>query len=385
MTNTNTSRSCSAPAQTRLDLGLGSRAYSIHIGPGLLESVAAYVPGGLSGRKAFIITESNVAAHYCQLLKDHLGACAPSVAELILPPGESSKSFDSYHKVQEWLFANHADRNSIIFALGGGVIGDIAGFAASTCMRGIDYVQVPTSLLAQVDSAVGGKTAINVAAGKNMVGSFYQPLAVIADTHVLTTVPARELRCGYAEILKYALIRDRDFFQYLQDSYDELFNLDDKVLSYAIQNSCRIKAEIVEKDEYEHGMRKWLNFGHTFAHAMEALCGYDNSLLHGEAVAIGMVQAAWLSVKLGYLDEDAYIQIRDHLAAVGLPICPAEVKTLHESRIDDLVALMKRDKKAVNANLSFVALEDVGHCLTLYEVAEDSVRDTIQETWQLWT
>ena len=371
--------------QTRLDVGLGNRCYPIHIAPGLLESVAAYVPGRLNVRKAFIITEANVAAQYCRPFKDHLDTYAHSVTELVLPPGESSKSFESYHRIQEWLFANHVDRNSIIFALGGGVVGDIAGFAAATCMRGIDYVQVPTSLLAQVDSAVGGKTAINVAAGKNMVGAFYQPLTVIADTQTLKTLPARELRCGYAEIVKYALIQDGNFLQYLQEGYSDLFNLDDKVLSYVIERSCRIKAGIVERDEYEHGMRKWLNFGHTFGHALEAACGYDERLLHGEAVAIGMVQAGWLSVKLGYLDERTYITLRDHLAAAGLPICPAEITGLRKSRIDDLIALMRHDKKATNAGLSFVLLEDIGHCEAIHDVAEDTVYEAIEETWTLWT
>jgi 3-dehydroquinate synthase len=252
-------------------------------------------------------------------------------------------------------------------------------------MRGIDYVQIPTSLLAQVDSAVGGKTAINVAAGKNMVGTFYQPTSVIADPRTLQTLPVRELRCGYAEIVKYALIRDRQFLQYLQGNYEGIFKLDNEVLSYVIETSCRIKAGIVAADEYEHGCRKWLNFGHTFAHAMEALCGYNNALLHGEAVAIGMVQASWLSVKLGFLDEAAYTLIRDHLSAAGLPICPADISTLNTSMTGDLIELMRHDKKASNTRLSFVVLEDIGHCATIHDVAAETVRDVIEETWQLST
>ena len=336
----------------QLFVDLGNRSYLIHTGENILRKTHTLLPPGL-GQQAVIVSNETVAPLYLQTLKNALLETFKTVREIILPDGEQYKSSETLDHVFTRMLEYGCDRSTVLFALGGGVIGDLTGFAASCYMRGVPYVQVPTTLLSQVDSSVGGKTAINHPLGKNMIGSFYQPIAVIADTATLSTLPERELKAGLAEVVKYGFIDDALFLDWLEEHLEALLRLDAQAVSYAIHRSCEIKAKIVGLDEKEQGLRALLNFGHTFGHAIESGVGYGR-WLHGEAVGCGMVMAADLSVRCGHLDENDYVRVKALIERIGLPI---QAPTLGTERYEQL---MLSDKKNKAGEIRFVLLDGVG-------------------------
>ena len=348
-----------------LSVALGNRAYPIHIGAGLIARAELYRPY-LGGGGAAIVTSSVVAPLYLQAVRNALGAAA----EVIVPDGEQAKSWQGVEQVVDALLAARLGRDGLVVALGGGVIGDLAGFAAAVYQRGVPFVQVPTTLLAQVDSSVGGKTAINHARGKNMVGAFHQPVAVISDVAVLDTLPDRELRSGIAEVIKHGFALDAAFVAWLETNIEKLLRKDREALAYAVRKSCELKARIVAADEREAGERALLNFGHTFGHAIEAGTGYG-AWLHGEAVAAGMVMAAELSALMGDLKKTEVGRVRDLVRRAGLPIAgPA----LAPERLIELMAL---DKKAAKGRMRFVVLESIGRARLRADVDDAAVRRAI--------
>jgi shikimate kinase / 3-dehydroquinate synthase len=335
-----------------LNVDLGERSYPIAIGPSLLDDpnlLARHV----SGNKVAIVTNETVAPLYLERVRAPLAAAGKDVITVVLPDGEEHKHWESLMQVFDALLANKADRKTTLLALGGGVIGDMTGYAAASYMRGVDFVQVPTTLLSQVDSSVGGKTGINHPLGKNMIGAFYQPKAVIADTATLETLPARELSAGLAEVIKYGCIIDVPFFEWIEENIDLLMARDKGALAYAIARSCEIKADVVRQDEREGGLRAILNFGHTFGHAIEAGMGYG-AWLHGEAVGCGMVLAADLSHRLGYIDGATLERIRALVAAAGLPVQAPDLG--HERWLE----LMEVDKKNEGGAIKFILLDPLG-------------------------
>jgi len=348
-----------------LSVALGNRAYPIHIGAGLIARAELYRPY-LGGGGAAIVTSSVVAPLYLQAVRNALGAAA----EVIVPDGEQAKSWQGVEQVVDALLAARLGRDGLVVALGGGVIGDLAGFAAAVYQRGVPFVQVPTTLLAQVDSSVGGKTAINHARGKNMVGAFHQPVAVISDVAVLDSLPERELRSGIAEVIKHGFALDAAFVDWLETNVEKLLRKDRDALAYAVRKSCELKARVVAADEREAGERALLNFGHTFGHAIEAGTGYG-AWLHGEAVAAGMVMAAELSALMGDLKKTEVGRVRDLVRRAGLPITgPA----LAPERLIELMAL---DKKAANGRMRFVVLESIGRARLRADVDDAAVRRAI--------
>lgn len=357
-------------------INLDTRGYNINIGQNLLDGLGAYLPFNMTGKKAFIVTDENVEPYALMVKAQLLSLGAGFCDAMVLPFGEKTKSYERLIQLHEWMLEHNIHRNSVVFAVGGGVVGDLAGFAASTVMRGVPYIQIPTTLLSQVDSSVGGKTGINTQYGKNLVGAFYQPEAVIADIDSLKTLPRRELLAGYAEVVKYGLIGDRPFFDWLQSNAQNIIDLDPTAISYAIEVSCKAKAAVVEADEREGGKRALLNLGHTFGHALEAAAGYDGSLLHGEGVAIGTVMAFDLSVKMGICPpEDAQL-VKEHFKAIGLPVDARNIR----ANVDELVATMRRDKKAMDNVMIFIVVSGIGHAFISKEVPEQLVRDTLQQS-----
>lgn len=350
----------------RLQVTLGPRSYPIIIGDGLLSQAGALLKPYLPGNRAVIISDNQVAPLYAATLETALKQNAIAVSRLEIAAGEGSKNFATLGAVMEQLLALQPDRKTTIIALGGGVVGDLAGFAASILLRGVPFIQVPTTLLAQVDSSVGGKTAVNARAGKNLIGSFYQPQAVLIDLTTLQTLPQRELLAGYAEILKYGLIMDAAFYRWCLEHGAALVSGDMAALAEAVEASCRMKAQIVEADEREAGPRAILNFGHTFGHALEAELGYDGRLLHGEAVAIGMGMACRLSARLGLVELNVEAQLTTHLRAVGLPVTPRVVAT--DWNAAAIAAHFVGDKKAEGGKLNFVVLEAPGRARVARDV-----------------
>jgi 3-dehydroquinate synthase len=351
----------------------GAASYRIDIAPALLDD-GALLASHLRGRHALIVSDSQVAPLYAQRVRDALVATRPdaSVALHVFAAGEASKTLANFSEVIDALAALGATRDACIYALGGGVVGDLAGFAAACWMRGIDCVQLPTTLLAMVDSSVGGKTAVDIAQGKNLVGAFHPPRAVVADTSTLRTLPARELRAGFAEVIKYGAIVDAPFLDWLQANADALLAGDDSPLAEAIARSCRHKAAITERDPFEHGERALLNFGHTFGHAIETEQGYGG-LNHGEAVAVGMVLAARLSTALGLADSADGERLRALLARYGLPTAlPPGLDT------GALVARMRLDKKAQGSGLRFVLWDGAGRARVVADVDEARVLDVLR-------
>ena len=351
MPRTYTARMIQPPPQ-RVRIDLGDRSYDIVIGSGLLDhtELHANLTGGSS---AVIVTNTTVSSLYAQRLTTSLGAVFKQVHLIELPDGEAHKNWVTLNRIFDGMLTYGCDRNAVIYALGGGVVGDMAGFAAACYMRGLRYVQVPTTLLAQVDSSVGGKTAINHPLGKNMIGVFNQPLQVIADLGTLDTLPERELIAGLAEVIKYGPIADAAFFDWIETNIDALKARDPSALAHAIKRSCEIKAWVVAQDEREAGLREILNFGHTFGHAIEAGLGYG-AWLHGEAVGCGMVMAADLSTRLGLVDASYARRIRDLVARAGLPV---RAPPLGTSRYLDL---MRLDKKARAGTMRFIVIESAG-------------------------
>ncbi|MFD2261480.1 3-dehydroquinate synthase [Lacibacterium aquatile] len=364
--------------RTKVPVELGSRGYEIIIGDGLLEAAGELLAPVLGKRKrVVIVTDSAVAAAgHLKRLEEGLAKTGVSAGSVTVPSGEKSKSWPQLAEVCDQLLAMKVDRGTLLIALGGGVVGDLAGFAASIVMRGIDFVQVPTTLLSQVDSSVGGKTGINTVAGKNMVGSFYQPRMVLADLDCLATLSARELRSGYAEIAKHAAISDAPFFGWLEDNGGLVVTGDRDAQAVAIEHSCRTKAAIVAEDEREGGRRALLNFGHTFGHALEAETGFGEKLLHGEAVAVGMVQAMDLSVRLGLAPRSDASRLASHLRAVGLPFSTTVIQNAPFDE-DRLLAHMAHDKKASDGRLTFVVSHGLGSAAVLNDVPADQVRPSL--------
>ena len=335
-----------------LNVALGSRSYPIHIGAGLLAR-AELIVDKLPQKSAAIITNTTVAPLYLAALRGALEARGVAVVSIVLPDGEEHKMWETLNRIFDALLEHRCERGTALIALGGGVIGDLAGFAAAVYRRGVPYLQVPTTLLAQVDSAVGGKTAINHPLGKNMIGAFHQPLAVISDTDTLATLPSRELAAGLAEIIKYGVIRDAPFFEWLEANLARLVRRDAEALVYAIERSCANKAEVVAQDELETGPRALLNLGHTFGHAIEAGTGYG-TWLHGEAVAAGMLLAAKLSQRLGHLTAEDTRRLGALLKAAGLPLDPPPLG------VERYLELMGHDKKVTGGRIHFVLLKRIG-------------------------
>lgn len=364
--------------ETRVvSIDLGKRGYDIFIGERLLENIDDYFPRDVTNKKVFIITDENVIA-YASLVQKGLQETGCKFCEvLVMPSGEGTKSFKHLQDVLEWMLENSIHRNSLVVAIGGGVIGDLTGFAASTVLRGVNFVQIPTTLLSQVDSSVGGKTGINSRYGKNLIGSFYQPMAVIADTNTLKTLPRRELLAGYAEVVKYGLLGDYDFFEWLEEYGDEVVALQDFALIEAIERSCMAKARIVEADEHESGKRALLNLGHTFGHALEAAAGYNGTLLHGEGVSIGMVMAFDLSHRMGLCSRDDYERTRDHLKSVGLPVYASQIQPEISQDVDVLLATMQRDKKVKDGKMTFILVNAIGDSFVTNDVPETLVREVL--------
>ena len=350
-----------------LSVALGSRAYPIHIGAGIVADAELYRPYLLGGGVA-IVTNSVVAPLYVEKLKR--GLAGQRVAEIVIPDGEQTKSWQTLNEVFDRLMEARCGRDTLVIALGGGVVGDLAGFAAAIYQRGVPFVQVPTTLLAQVDSSVGGKTAINHPRGKNMIGAFHQPVAVISDVATLDTLPDRELRAGLAEVIKHGFALDASFVDWLEGNIERLLKRDRAALTHAVKRSCELKARIVAADERESGERALLNFGHTFGHAIEAGTGYG-AWLHGEAVAAGMVMAAELSLLMGHLKKNEVSRVRELLKRAGLPVAgPA----LAPERMLELMAL---DKKAAKGKTRFVVLERMGQAALRSDIEEKAVRAAI--------
>lgn len=356
-------------------INLGDRSYEIYIGKNIIPRIDDFSPLSVKNRKNFILADVNTK-QYAEVLQDTINELAPESCDIrTLPAGESTKSYEHLQQVHNWMLANHIHRDSLVFAVGGGVIGDLSGFAASTVMRGVPYVQIPTTLLSQVDSSVGGKTGINTSHGKNLIGSFYQPIVVVADILTLETLPKRELLAGYAEVVKYGLINDYEFFEWLEENGDEVLSLDPFALATVIEISCKAKAAIVEADEREGGKRALLNLGHTFGHALEAAAGYDGTLLHGEAVSIGMVMAFDLSVRMGLCESDDLDRVRNHLLDSGLPVDAKNIKT----DIDYLMTVMRGDKKVTGGKMTFILANGIGDAFITQDVREDDVRSLLAE------
>ena len=369
------------PAQT-LRVELGERSYDILVGPGLLARAGAAMLPLMRRRQAIIVTDEAVARHHLPRLRRSLAEAGIAEQTIVLPPGEATKDLGHFGHLVDDILACNIERGTMLIALGGGVVGDIAGFAAATLLRGIDFVQIPTTLLAQVDSSVGGKTAINTKAGKNLLGAFYQPRLVLADTDTLATLPRREVRAGYGEIVKYGLIRDADFFEWLETEGGAVCDLEPAALTKAVMVSCRMKADIVAADEREAGDRELLNFGHTFAHALETETGFGERLLHGEAVALGMALAFDFAVRLGFASGQDAHRVRRHLAAAGLPTELAAVGLAAASRTaaaDRLLAHMGKDKKVRDGRITLILPRRIGDAFQMRDAPVEQLRAFLAE------
>ncbi len=366
---------------TTITVDLADRSYPIHIGAGLLQKAPSLVPFDLKGRKIFILHDAAVAP-YAQSLKGALLDKAESIASLSLPGGETTKSFARLQEVLDWLLSGKVDRKSVLFVVGGGVLGDLGGFAAATVLRGIPFVQVPTTLLAQVDSSVGGKTGINTPQGKNLVGAFYQPAAVLCDIDTLKTLPERELKAGYAEIIKYGLLGSRNFYDWLEANGQKILSLDPAPLCDAIETSCRMKADIVGDDEREQagGDRALLNLGHTFAHALEAAAGYDGRLLHGEAVAIGLNLALRLSSRMGLCPGQDAVRVENHLKGCGLKTEISQINPPLTQNFETIQSLMYHDKKASGGRIGFILCREIGEAFQTSDVDMADVGNILQNS-----
>ncbi|MGY2984851.1 3-dehydroquinate synthase [Bradyrhizobium sp. USDA 4508] len=367
-------------ASVTVDVALGDRAYDIVIGRDVLQSLGERVAALRPGVRTAIVTDRTVAKHWLEPTEASLAAAGVPTSRIVVEEGEGSKSYATLTEVSEALIAAKIERNDLVIALGGGVVGDLAGFAAAILRRGVDFVQVPTSLLAQVDSSVGGKTGINSPQGKNLIGAFHQPVLVIADTSVLDTLSPRQFRAGYAEVAKYGILGDEAFFAWLEKNHTDIF-AGGAGREHAIATSCRAKAGVVSRDERETGERALLNLGHTFGHALEAATGFSDRLFHGEGVAVGMVLAAEFSAQLGMISSDDAGRIARHLSAVGLPMRLQDIAGFAQEGLADadaLLALMAQDKKVKRGKLTFILLEAVGRAVIANNVEPQPVRDFLQ-------
>lgn len=351
--------SLTVPELETVPVDLGTRSYDILVGHGALAELGPRLAPMLKQKRVFVLTDENVQAAHRARVEAALTASGVSSSWLALTPGEKTKSFTNLEAILDWLLEGGADRSDILVALGGGVIGDIAGLSASLMKRGMGFVQVPTTLLAQVDSSVGGKTAVNSPRGKNLIGAFYQPRLVIADTELLETLPARELRAGYAEIVKYGLINDPAFFDWLEANGPRVLALEADAITYAVAVSCRAKAAIVAEDETEKGVRALLNLGHTFGHALEAANDYRPDLLHGEAVSIGMALAFRYGAAAGITPPEDAARVRRILEASGLQAAiPGRQGGAYTAK--QLVMLMQQDKKASGGKVPLILAKGIG-------------------------
>ena len=351
---------------------LGGRSYDVRVGPGLIAEAGRLIAEHLPGRRVALVTDANVAAAHLPALKTALASADIDAAEIVVPPGESSKSFGRLQAAVEAILDARLERGDVVVAFGGGVVGDLAGFAAAVTRRGMHLVQIPTSLLAQVDSSVGGKTGINAPQGKNLVGAFHQPDLVIADTDVLDTLPPREFAAGYAEMAKAGLIGDAGFFGWLEANRAEMFS-GGAARIHAIAESVRFKARIVAADEREAGERALLNLGHTFGHALEGACGYDpERLVHGEAVAIGMVLAHAFSAAEGLAPAADTERVRAHLRSAGLPVTIGAIPGARPSA-DTLMRHIAQDKKVQGGRLTFILTRGIGQAFVASDVPAEKV------------
>ncbi|HRO15514.1 MAG TPA: 3-dehydroquinate synthase [Paracoccus sp. (in: a-proteobacteria)] len=354
---------------------LGSRSYEVRIGPGLIGRAGAEIAPLLHRPRVAVLTDDSVAALHLPRLGSALEAAGIRWSALALPAGEGTKSWDHLGRAVDWLLAERIERRDIVIALGGGVIGDLAGFAAAILRRGVRFVQMPTTLLAQVDSSVGGKTGINSPHGKNLIGAFHQPSLVLADTDALATLPDRDFRAGYGEVMKYGLLGDADFFAWLEGNAPRL-RTDADVLLHAVAHSVAMKAGIVARDETEQGERALLNLGHTFGHALESATGYSDRLLHGEGVAIGCALAFDLSARMGLCAQEDPSRVGAHLAAMGMP---ARLSDIPGGLPDDaaLIALMGQDKKVVDGRLRLILARGIGKAFVADDVDPAAIRATL--------
>ena len=360
-----------------LTVGLDERAYDITVGRDLIGRIDEIVGAQLAQRHVVIIADAAVAPHHLAPLKAACARVCRHVDSLSVASGEASKSLAVLAGLLEDILALGVDRDVILVALGGGVTGDLAGFAAASLLRGVDFIQVPTTLLAQVDSSVGGKTGVNAAAGKNLIGAFHQPRAVLIDIDTLATLPERELRAGYAEVIKYGLLGDATFFEWLEAHGGAVLDRDEAALRHAIITSCTAKARIVEADEREAGRRALLNLGHTFAHAFESVCGYDGRLLHGEAVGVGMALAYRLAGEMGLCPGQDGGRAAAHIAASGLSTRLAEIPAA-TATTPDLIDIMRRDKKVRNGRMRFVLPRAIGDSFVCDEVSVDTLTHVLE-------
>ncbi|MET0967947.1 MAG: 3-dehydroquinate synthase [Tardiphaga sp.] len=364
-----------------VDVALADRAYDIIIGRGVLPSLGARIHALRPGVRTAIVTDRTVAKHWLAATEASLAEAGIPTSHIVVEEGEGSKSYAGLEKVSEALIAAKIERNDLVIALGGGVVGDLAGFAAAILRRGVDFVQVPTSLLAQVDSSVGGKTGINSPQGKNLIGAFHQPLLVVADTAVLDTLSPRQFRAGYAEVAKYGVLGDAAFFTWLEANHADIMR-GGSAREHAIATSCRAKAGVVSRDERENGERALLNLGHTFGHALEAVTGFSDRLFHGEGVSVGMVLAAEFSAQLGMIGNDDAVRVKHHLADVGLPVRLQDIAGFTQEGLADadrLMALMAQDKKVKRGKLTFILLQAIGQAVIANDVAPATVREFLQQ------
>ena len=357
---------------------LGPRSYDIAIGAGLLSRAGAMIATAFPGARVAIVTDANVARLHLPTVEKALAEAGQQLGSVVLPPGEATKSFAELAPLCERLLALGAERGDVVLALGGGVIGDLAGFAASILRRGVRVVQMPTTLLAQVDSAVGGKTGINAVAGKNLIGAFHQPSLVLADTAAIATLPPRERAAGYAEVAKYGLLGDEPFFRWLEANVAAVLACEPRALTDAIEACCLAKAGIVARDERETGERALLNLGHTFGHALEASAGYSDRLLHGEAVAIGIVLAFRLSEQLQLCPPQTAARVSAHLRAMGLGTRIGDLAG-EQPGVADMLRLMAQDKKKRNGRLTFILARGIGEAMISREVAPDMLAAFLAE------
>ena len=368
-----------APNTEQLEVELGDRSYPILIGDNLINTAGSHIAPRLKGRKVIVVSDENVAPLWLPTFLKSFDELDLDVHSLTLPATETTKSFSHFEGLLNDVLALEIDRKTTLVALGGGVIGDIVGFAAAVLLRGIDFIQVPTTLLSQVDSSVGGKTGINTSYGKNLVGAFHQPQLVLADTSALATLPNRELLAGYAEVVKYGLIDDFEFYEWCENNAKLLINGDQNAQRYAVLKSCQSKARIVAADERELGQRALLNLGHTFGHAFEAETGYGNKLLHGEAVSIGCINAFQLSAKLGLCEQQELIRVEKHFSQIGLRNSLSGLAD-ESWTVERLIGHMAKDKKAEAGKITFILARGIGKSFVANDVSTDAVKDVLAQT-----
>jgi 3-dehydroquinate synthase len=363
----------------RLQVALGARSYDIVIGEELLGEAGALMDGLDVAGKVAVVTDKNVAGLHLSTLEAGLSAAGIEMVALTLPPGEATKSWPHFSRTVDWLLEQKVERGDVVIALGGGVIGDLVGFAASVLRRGVRYVQIPTSLLAQVDSSVGGKTAINSEHGKNLIGAFHQPALVLADVTALGTLTPRDFLAGYGEVMKYGLLGDEDFFGWLEDNAPDMAAGDVEKRIYAVKRSCEMKAAIVARDETEQGERALLNLGHTFCHALEAATGYSDRLLHGEGVAVGCALAFEVSARMGLCSQEAPSRVRAHLAQMGLKADLRDIEGALPGP-ERLIGLMGQDKKVVRGTLNFIMAHGIGDAFVTSDVDLAVVKSVLEDS-----